>query len=146
MIETLGIHAIQQHVNSLTSFLYLQLESIHHSNGKPVVEIYGKHHLHDSLQQGGILAFNVLKSNGRYLGYYRVQQDSLQKNIHLRTGCHCNPGACRKYLHQPVDVYERYERGNMIIGRVLEEKQTCSDSFDSYRGLPLGAGSCCEML
>ena len=106
VIETIGINAIQRHVFALTEFLADQLSAIRHSNGKPVVELYGKHFLHDPTQQGGIVSFNVLRSNGRYLGYYRVQQDSAKKNIHLRTGCHCNPGACRKYLNQPEDVFQ----------------------------------------
>lgn len=99
--------AIQRHVFALTEFLVEQLSGLRHKNGKPVVEIYGKHALHDWKQQGGIVAFNVLRADGHYVGYYKVQQDAARKEIHLRTGCHCNPGACRKYLNQPVDVYQK---------------------------------------
>lgn len=107
-IDDLGITAINRHVWTLTEYLYDQLSRLRHTNGKPVVEIYGKHSLHDRSKQGGIVSFNVLRANGQHVGYYEIQQSSAKKSIHLRTGCHCNPGACRKYLHQPVDVYQKY--------------------------------------
>lgn len=106
VIETIGMDAISRHVYALTEFLADQLSMIRHSNGKPVVEIYGKHALHDPAKQGGIVSFNILQANGHHLGYFPVQTQSAIRNIHLRTGCHCNPGACRKYLKQPDGVFQ----------------------------------------
>ena len=71
-----------------------------YSNGKPVVEIYGKHSVNNKDVQGGIISMNLLHSDGSYIGYYSIQTASAAKNIHIRTGCHCNPGACRKYLNE----------------------------------------------
>ena len=98
------------------------------------MEVYGKHALKDPMVQGGILSMNLKHQDGSYIGYYRVQTDAARSNIHLRTGCHCNPGACRKYLHLADDVFEE----------VAREKDSCSDSFDSYKGIPLGAGKSCR--
>ena len=101
------------------------------SNGLPLVEIYGKHALRDPAVQGGVLSMNLRRADGSYIGYYTVQIESARSNIHLRTGCHCNPGACRKYLRQPEFVYQE----------VWSQKDSCSDSIDSYRGVPLGGGA-----
>ena len=99
-----------------------------HSNGEPVVEIYGKHTANNEEVQGGIVAFSLKRSDGSYIGYYDIQTESAAKNIHIRTGCHCNPGACRKYLKQPDNLYKI----------LASEKDSCSDSYDQYQGIPLG--------
>lgn len=116
-MEELGIDNINKHVYSLTRYLYEQLESLHHrymsdrdvmsSNGKPLVEIYGKHHANNKDVQGGIISLNFLHSDGSYFGYYEIQVESAKQNIHIRTGCHCNPGACRKYLHESDEVLKK---------------------------------------
>lgn len=96
----------------------------------PLVEVYGKHALKDPSVQGGVLSMNLKRPDGSYIGYYTVQVDSARANVHLRTGCHCVPGACRKYLNQPKEVYEE----------LWKQKDSCSDSIDSYKGIPLGGG------
>jgi hypothetical protein len=43
-IERLGgIHKVQAHVTSLTSWLYEALSKLKHSNGRPMLRIFGKH-------------------------------------------------------------------------------------------------------
>ena len=64
------------------------------------MEVYGKHDVNNKDVQGGIISMNLLHSDGSYIGYYSIQTASAAKNIHIRTGCHCNPGACRKYLNE----------------------------------------------
>ena len=98
------------------------------SNGRPVVEIYGKHEANNKDVQGGILSMNLLASNGSYIGYYDVQLASAARNIHIRTGCHCNPGACRKYLHESDEM----------IKTLSLEKDSCSDELDMINGKPVG--------
>lgn len=98
------------------------------SNGRPVVEIYGKHEANNKDVQGGILSMNLLRANGSYIGYYQVQTESAAKNIHVRTGCHCNPGACRKYLKESESV----------LKTLSLEKDSCSDEIDMVNGKPVG--------
>ena len=98
------------------------------SNGRPVVEIYGKHEANNKDVQGGILSMNLLASNGSYIGYYDVQLASAARNIHIRTGCHCNPGACRKYLHESEEM----------IKTLSLEKDSCSDELDMIDGKAVG--------
>lgn len=52
----------------------------------------------DSLRQGPIVNFNLLRPDGQVLGYHQVEKLASVCDIHLRTGCFCNTGACMKYL------------------------------------------------
>jgi molybdenum cofactor sulfurtransferase len=49
-------------------------------------------------QQGPIVTFNLRKASGEWIGYKEVEQLAGMENIHIRTGCFCNPGACHYYL------------------------------------------------
>jgi molybdenum cofactor sulfurtransferase len=44
------------------------------------------------------VAFNLRKASGEWVGYKEVEQLAGMENIHIRTGCFCNPGACHYYL------------------------------------------------
>ena len=48
----LGIDRIQRHVWGLTRWAYEQLSELRHTNGQPVVRIYGKHAQGDKRVQG----------------------------------------------------------------------------------------------
>jgi molybdenum cofactor sulfurtransferase len=49
MIDKLGgIRAIQSHVAAMTEYLYNRLSNLRHSNGKPMLQIFGKHHFQNS--------------------------------------------------------------------------------------------------
>lgn len=57
MIDRLGgIEAIQSHVATLTEYLYDRMSNLRHSNGAPMVQIFGKHHFPNS-RQVRVLAF-----------------------------------------------------------------------------------------
>ena len=128
-IEELGIDNIEKHVYSLTRYLYTTLRDMKHSNGQPMFEIYGLHDQQNGIHNGGIVSLNILKYDGSYLGYYQAQTDFTNHNIHVRTGCHCNPGACRLYLKQNNDEIKEWSK----------ERDSCSDSYDMLNGKPLGA-------
>jgi hypothetical protein len=51
MIEKLGgIRNIQSHVATLTEYLFGRMSNLRHSNGKPMLQIFGKHHFANSRQ------------------------------------------------------------------------------------------------
>ena len=58
----------------------------------PVVEIYGKHAANNKEVQGGIVAFNLRRSDGSYIGYYEVD---LLRNSHVDS----NGIGCEEYPH-----------------------------------------------
>lgn len=60
-----GIAAIQGHVEALRAWTHEALISLRHSNGEPVVALFGKHHLPNAPEvQGGIFNFALLKPDG----------------------------------------------------------------------------------
>ncbi len=89
----------QAHVRSLTAWTYTQLHALYHSNGAPVVQIFGRHGAPDAAHtQGGILNFELLQPDGVPFSYREIQEASAAAGFHLRTGSECNPGACYSYL------------------------------------------------
>ncbi|EEY68134.1 molybdenum cofactor sulfurase, putative [Phytophthora infestans T30-4] len=125
-IERLGMASISGHTAALRALLVGKLIGLKHWNGRPVCEIYGKT---NSEQQGPIVACNYLRADGSYVGYSEVYKLTEIHNIHLRTGCFCNPGACQHYL----GLKESDLVSNIAAGHV------CGDGIDVVNGLPTGA-------
>jgi hypothetical protein len=50
-----GIGAVQAHVASLTGYMFRALSALRHSNGAPMLKIFGKHHLPNASQVGAHL-------------------------------------------------------------------------------------------
>ncbi|KAG2761835.1 Molybdenum cofactor sulfurase [Phytophthora cactorum] len=125
-VEKLGMANISAHTAALRALLVDKLPGLKHWNGRPVCEIYGKT---DSEQQGPIVTCNYIRSDGSYVGYSEVHKLAEIHNIHLRTGCFCNPGACQHYL----GLKESDLMSNIAAGHV------CGDDIDVVNGLPTGA-------
>lgn len=89
---------ISKHAFSLAKYVYKNLLTLHHSNGKPATILYHDSSYEDSAFQGGIVNFNLLRPNGDYIGYAEVLHIANLYGIILRTGCCCNPGACQRFL------------------------------------------------
>jgi selenocysteine lyase/cysteine desulfurase len=90
LIESVGIETIQARVKCLTGWLIEQLMALRHSNGRPVIQLYGPTNTH---QRGGTVQVNFFDPDGRMLDCKVVEQMANAKRISLRAGCHCNPGA-----------------------------------------------------
>jgi selenocysteine lyase/cysteine desulfurase len=84
-----GIDQIQTRVDCLTSWLLEQLIAMRHSNGRPMVRIYGPL---TTTMRGGIVTMNFYDPDGHLLDYRRVEELAGQQGISFRTGCFCNPG------------------------------------------------------
>ena len=95
-IDGIGLDLIHERVACLTGWLLDQMTAIKHSNGAPLVQIYGPTDLN---QRGGTISFSLDDSQGRRLDYRRVEALANQANISLRTGCFCNPGT-GEIVHQ----------------------------------------------
>lgn len=69
---------ISQHTFSLARFTYTQMSTLKHSNGQPVCVLY-----HDQTnfvnpsKQGGVVAFNLKRPDGSYVGYSEVSERML---------------------------------------------------------------------
>lgn len=100
MLQKLGgMKRIQAHVACLTEWLYAKLRSLKHSNGRPIVKMFGKHDEPDHRDcQGGIINFEILKPTGEVFSYKTSEKEAAEAGFHLRTGVECNPGAAYNYI------------------------------------------------
>ena len=88
-IAGIGMEMIHERVTCLTGWLLEQLTALCHSNGTPVVQIYGPL---TTERRGGTIAFNFLNPEGKFLDCYQMQEKFNHLSISLRSGCFCNPG------------------------------------------------------
>jgi selenocysteine lyase/cysteine desulfurase len=84
------VGVVHDRVRALTGWLLTQLTALHHSNGAPLVRIYGPTTLS---ARGGTVSFNILKCDGQVMDYHLVEAAAADWSISLRGGCFCNPGA-----------------------------------------------------
>ncbi|XP_029670318.1 molybdenum cofactor sulfurase 2 [Formica exsecta] len=129
IFSKLTMDQISRHVFSLAKTLHHSLLTLHHYNDKPVVKLYSDSDYENRSTQGGIVTFNLIRSNGEYVGYMEVVNMAALFKIHLRTGCFCNPGACQRLLSLSTkEILQNYEAG-----------YTCSGTADLINGKPTGA-------
>jgi selenocysteine lyase/cysteine desulfurase len=89
-INGIGIDLIHERVGYLTSWLIDSLARLKHSNGAPLVRLYGPA---SGEARGATVTFNFLDPTGRVVDERAVAHDASAAGISLRTGCFCNPGA-----------------------------------------------------
>lgn len=128
-MKRIGMKNVQNHVWNLTQRLYKGIDSLTHSMGQKVAEIYGNHQKGESDFQGGIVSFNLKRTNGSFFGYSVFVSDASQYGYHLRGGCQCNPGACFKSMKISEEKVRKY----------YDNKETCGDKNDVVDGIPLGS-------
>lgn len=124
-----GMHNIQQHTFGLARYTYMLLSSLCHGNGQPVAQIYTEGQFESPSTQGAILNFNLIDSCGEIIGYSQVDRMASLYNIHVRTGCFCNTGACQAFLGITNEQMKR----NLQAGHV------CGDTVDMVVGQPTGS-------
>ncbi len=89
-IESIGYDVIHERVHALTGWLLSNLTQLKHSNGVPLVRVYGPTSGED---RGGAVTVNFYDQNGELAHHRLVEEQANAVNISLRTGCFCNPGA-----------------------------------------------------
>jgi molybdenum cofactor sulfurtransferase len=110
-IANLGIESIHTRVVCLTDWLIKHLLNLYHSNGKPLIHLYGPA---NTDRRGGTVTINFFDPNGKLIDYRIVEAEANRLNISLRTGCFCNPGAGEKAhgltRDDLADCFQRDER------------------------------------
>ena len=123
------INRISRHSFNLGTYLYKELKNLRHSNNNPVIVFYHDNDFSDSKNQGGIVNFNVIHSDGSYVGFAEFAYITSLHNIILRTGCFCNLGACQSFLNlTSKDLINHFEAGHV-----------CGDTNDLLDGIPTGS-------
>ena len=89
-IESIGMDVISERVKTLTGWLLENLTAMKHSNGEPLVRLFGPA---SSEGRGGAVTVNFYDKNGKAFDHRFIESEANKVNISLRTGCFCNPGA-----------------------------------------------------
>jgi len=89
-LTSIGLDTIHARVTSLAGWLLEQMQALRHSNGAPVIHIFGPLNLAD---RGATISFNFLDPNGMPIDFRHTERLASAAGISLRTGCFCNPGA-----------------------------------------------------
>ncbi|KHN97128.1 cysteine desulfurase [Metarhizium album ARSEF 1941] len=89
-ISSVGMDTIATRVRCLTGWFIDRLLKLRHSDGRPMVALYGPA---DVEARGGTVAFNFIDAQGKAVDERLVAHESSRARISLRTGCFCNPGA-----------------------------------------------------
>ncbi len=111
---------IHRRVRCLTGWLIDQIHALHHSNGRPLAQIYGPLCCEG---RGGTVAMNFMDIQGRVFDHEEVERRANSRKISLRTGCFCNPGA-----------------GEVALGLSRDELLTCFSgahnrmTYQDFRG------------
>ncbi|MEU9211876.1 aminotransferase class V-fold PLP-dependent enzyme [Streptomyces sp. NPDC048415] len=116
-IDRIGMDRVHAHVTALTGQLLGGLRTLRHSDGSPMVRLYGPEG--GGAARGATVALNLLGADGRIVDERIVTRDSAARGISLRTGCFCNPGAgeaafalplrrLRSAAHRQLDSLEAY--------------------------------------
>jgi selenocysteine lyase/cysteine desulfurase len=153
-IEKAGIDTIGKRVHCLTGWLLENLLSLRHSNGKPMVRVYGPA---DTKMRGGTVTLNFYGPDEALLDYRRIEELANEKKISLRTGCFCNPGAGEiaegltaedmvaglkdgPDLSLPHFVQIIQHRGNKSAGAIRISVGLATNFADVYRFMNFAAG------
>ncbi|XP_072020767.1 LOW QUALITY PROTEIN: molybdenum cofactor sulfurase-like [Amphiura filiformis] len=124
-----SMSSIQQHTFTLAKYVHNNMAAYRHGNGMSVARLYCHNRFDDNNMQGPIINFNLLRPNGEFVGYAEVDSLAALHDIHLRTGCFCNTGACQMYL----DLSSQQVKDNYQAGHV------CGDDMDIINGQPTGS-------
>ena len=89
-LQTIGMNIIGERVRCLTGWMLEELLAMRHSNGRPLVRIYGPA---TTEARGGTVTLNLYDPDRHLLDYRRLEELAGEEGISLRTGCFCNPGA-----------------------------------------------------
>jgi len=89
-LNRIGVDTIQRRVTALTGWLIDQLGTLKHSNGNPLIAIFGPHNTHN---RGATIALVVHDPDRHPFDERRIESLAGKEGISLRTGCFCNPGA-----------------------------------------------------
>lgn len=95
-LTSIGMDVIHNRVNYLTGWFLHRIQSLRHSDGKPMVRIYGPK---NNVSRGGTVCFNFIDTAGKTVDERLVDIETAAAGISIRTGCFCNPGAGEGAFH-----------------------------------------------
>lgn len=88
-LERIGIDTVHERVSALAGWLLGELTALTHSNGAPMVRVFGPESMD---RRGATIAFYLLDPSGAVYDVFRMERLAGEHDISVRTGCFCNPG------------------------------------------------------
>ena len=88
--ESIGYEMIHERVTCLAGWLLEKLNDMKHSNGANLVKIYGPL---TTAARGGTIALNFFDSDENIIPKHLLEEEANRRNISIRMGFFCNPGA-----------------------------------------------------
>jgi selenocysteine lyase/cysteine desulfurase len=89
-LTAIGIETVHERVRCLTGRLLESLGALRHRSGDALVRFYGPRTMD---RRGGTIALSLVNPLGRVIDVRVIERHAAARNISLRTGCFCNPGA-----------------------------------------------------
>ena len=89
-ISSIGMETIHERVWCLATWILESLLALRHTNGTPLVRVYGPTDMH---MRGGTVTMNFHDPAGGLIDHRHIEGLANEVNISIRTGCFCNPGA-----------------------------------------------------
>lgn len=107
LLEKVKVETVHDRVMTLTGALIDELVTLRHANGRALIQLYGPA---STEGRGGTVTVNFHDADGQVIDHTVIEDRANARNISLRTGCFCNPGA-----------------GEMAMGISRDEMLTCLD-------------------
>eukprot|EP00429_Kryptoperidinium_foliaceum_P008306 CAMPEP_0176012050 /NCGR_PEP_ID=MMETSP0120_2-20121206/5595_1 /TAXON_ID=160619 /ORGANISM="Kryptoperidinium foliaceum, Strain CCMP 1326" /LENGTH=910 /DNA_ID=CAMNT_0017344923 /DNA_START=1 /DNA_END=2733 /DNA_ORIENTATION=+ len=131
----------RNHTLSVCREAFLHMSQLRHQTGARLCKVLGRHAEHDWWRvQGPTIAATFYFADGSAMPYGLVAALAHKRGILLRTGCHCNAGACMEVLGlRDEDIRHFYASGKVCgddLG-VIDGKHTgvVRVSFGTYSTL-----------
>ncbi|HEX6977440.1 MAG TPA: aminotransferase class V-fold PLP-dependent enzyme, partial [Patescibacteria group bacterium] len=124
-MKEVGINVIHERVQILTDWTLKRMQEVKHNTGKPLFVIYGPKDIQD---RGGTIAFNFLDPKGNIVDERIVEKYANKRNISLRNGCFCNPGAGEIAFNLKEEK----------LSKVFEKRTMKYESYLKYVGMKSG--------
>jgi molybdenum cofactor sulfurtransferase len=90
LLDEVGLETVHRRVQALTGYLIAELSRLEHASGQRLVRIFGPR---DVAARGGTIACNFYDGAGDLIDHHEIERLAAERNLSLRTGCFCNPGA-----------------------------------------------------
>jgi len=89
-LQSIGYDLIHERVTALTGWLLDSLTALQHKNGKALVKVYGPL---TTERRGATVTINFFDNQGELIPKPILEKEAHQRNISIRMGFFCNPGA-----------------------------------------------------
>ncbi|MEP7232147.1 MAG: aminotransferase class V-fold PLP-dependent enzyme [Ginsengibacter sp.] len=125
-ISGIGMENIQNRVKDLCKFFLEKLLMLMHSNGLPLIKLYGPK---NTANRGGTFLMNFYDEYGQLYPFQFIEGEANTNKISLRTGCFCNPG-----IDEMNHCFSEDQLKNYFDGREHGDYYDIINSLKKVRG------------